>query len=75
VEYLAAVWPVSREQILHSPLEVTMDRRGTLVGLAFVYATVGAVGITKMAAAEDGKRFLKSPIGYRFPCRWLLPKK
>jgi hypothetical protein len=56
VEYLAAVWPVSREQILHSPLEVTMDRRETLVGLAFVCATVGAVGITKMAEAEDGKK-------------------
>jgi hypothetical protein len=33
-----------------------MDRRGTLVGLAFVCATVGAVGITKMAEAEDGKK-------------------
>ncbi len=33
-----------------------MDRRGTLLGLAFVCATVGAVGITKMAEAEDGKK-------------------
>ena len=33
-----------------------MDRRGTLVGLAFVCATVGVVSVTKMAEAEDGKK-------------------